>query len=246
MRLVDGESAAARVAREGPLAPREVARIMAAIAEALAVAHAAGIVHRDVKPENILLDRQGGVKVADFGLSRILGRDPAHGRITGTNVVMGTFDYMAPEQRERSRDVDHRADLYALGVILYEMLTGELPLGLFAAPSQRCPALDPRLDDVVLRVLDKDPDRRHQRASELAEAIARVSVIGGSRSARTDGTSRPPPPRAGPAAPVAAIALPESPRLQLSGWMIALIVIGLVAMLAPVCLCGGWWLFVTR
>jgi serine/threonine protein kinase len=247
MEFVDGVSLR-QVLQAGGLQPAEALAIVPKICAALEYAHARGVIHRDVKPENILLDRQGGVKVADFGLSRILGHDPAGGRITGTNVVMGTFDYMAPEQRERARDVDHRADLYALGVILYELLTGELPLGLFEAPSQRRPGLDPRLDDVVLRVLEKDPDRRHQRASELADAIATVARDGAGAAASPTPAApgrafRTPPPPAAAALPSAGA---TSQRIGLSGWMILLIVLGLLAMLAPVCLCGGWWLFLAR
>ena len=92
------------------------------------------IVHRDIKPENILLDRKGRVKIADFGIAKMLGLRPGTTTLTGAQgMVMGTPHYMAPEQVEKPRTVDHRADIYSLGVVFYEMLTGELPLGKFAA-----------------------------------------------------------------------------------------------------------------
>ena len=130
--------------------------------------------HRDIKPENILIDKRGRVKVADFGLAKLLGRDPGDLSLTGTHQVMGTLKYMAPEQLEGTRSVDHRADIYSLGVVFYELLTGELPLGRFPLPSQKV-QVDVRLDEVVLRSLEKAPERRYQQASQVrtdVEAIA--------------------------------------------------------------------------
>src|SRR5262249_11898837 len=111
------------------------------------------------------MDRKGRVKIADFGLAKLLGRPPESLALTGTNQVMGTPTYIAPEQVDRRLAVDHRADIYSLGVVFYEMLTGELPLGRFAPPSQKV-EVDVRLDDVVLRSLEKEPERRYQHASE--------------------------------------------------------------------------------
>src|SRR5439155_7792236 len=125
-----------------------------------------GVVHRDIKPENILLDKKGRVKIADFGLAKIVGLSPAYLTLTGTHEVMGTLYYMAPEQMKRSHAVDHRADLYSLGVVFYEMLTGELPLGRFAPPSHKV-RVDARLDPVVLRALAREPVLRDQDAAEL-------------------------------------------------------------------------------
>ena len=119
-------------------------------------AHTEGIVHRDIKPENILIDRKGRVKIADFGLAKLLHRDSEIDKLTATHQVMGTPRYMAPEQIEGTRDVDHRADIYSLGVVFYEMLPGELPLGRFAPPSQRV-AIDVRLDEVVLPHSKRNP-----------------------------------------------------------------------------------------
>src|SRR5262249_57641066 len=111
-----------------------------------------GVVHGDVKPENILLDRKGRVKIADFGLAKLLDAAPSSQGLTVSRQVMGTPHYMAPEQQAKPLEVDHRADIYSLGVVFYELLTGELPLGKFAPPSQRA-GVDARLDEVVLRAM---------------------------------------------------------------------------------------------
>jgi hypothetical protein len=169
MEFVEGGNLRQRL-RAGPVAPAEVFQIVAQICDALQYAHEEGVVHRDVKPENILLDRRGRVKIADFGLAKLLGRTPAGLALTASQHVMGTLNYMAPEQMETPLRVDHRADIYSLGVVFYELLTGELPLGRFAPPSQKV-RLDPRADEVVLRALEKEPGRRYQYASELRRAI---------------------------------------------------------------------------
>lgn len=150
--------------------PEQALAIVPQICEALAYAHQSGVVHRDIKPENILLDRQGRVKIADFGLAKLVTRDPAELSLTGSRQVMGTPHYMAPEQLENPRAVDHRADIYALGVVFYEMLTGELPLGRFAPPSSKS-HVDVRLDEVVYKTLEKDPERRYQHASDVKTDI---------------------------------------------------------------------------
>lgn len=152
------------------LAPREAMAIVPQICEALQYAHDQGIVHRDIKPENILLDRHGQVKIADFGLAKLLNRAPAAASLTGTHQMMGTPHYMAPEQVQGSHDVDHRADIYSLGVVFYEMLTGQLPIGRFEPPSKKV-QVDVRLDDVVLQALQSEPDRRYQHVSEIGSAV---------------------------------------------------------------------------
>jgi len=177
MEFVDGVNLRQRLA-SGRLPQDECLGIVLQACEAIQYAHDEGIVHRDIKPENILLDRKGRVKITDFGLSKLLGSAPQGVQLTQSNQVMGTLHYMAPEQFERPLAVDHRADLYSLGVVFYEMLTGELPLGRFAPPSQKAP-VDARLDEVVLRALDKDPDRRYQQATEVrvkVEAIAGLAA----------------------------------------------------------------------
>ncbi|HMC88297.1 MAG TPA: serine/threonine-protein kinase, partial [Gemmataceae bacterium] len=155
-----------QVMQAGSLQPDEALRIVPQVCDALQYAHDEGIVHRDIKPENILLDKRGRVKIADFGLAKLLSRPGLAYTLTGSQQIMGTPHYMAPEQMEKPSTVDHRADIYSLGVVFYEMLTGELPLGRFALPSEKAP-VDGRLDEIVLRTLEKDPGRRYQRVSEI-------------------------------------------------------------------------------
>ncbi len=156
------------------LTPRQALEVVPAVCDALQFAHDHGIVHRDIKPENILVDRDGRVKIADFGLAKLLNRESTATNLTGTNNVMGTMNYMAPEQFERPAEVDHRADIYSLGVVIYEMLTGELPMGRFALPSQKV-QLDVRLDEVVLHTLEKEPALRYQRVTELKTDVQSIS-----------------------------------------------------------------------
>ncbi len=159
------------------ISPSAALGIVGQICDALQFAHEEGIVHRDIKPENILIDKRGRVKIADFGLAKLLGKQPHFPTLTGTHQIMGTPVYMAPEQMEGTKGVDHRADIFSLGVVFYELLTGELPLGRFAPPSQKY-SLDVRLDEIVLRTLEKEPDRRYQQASEVkgdVESIRRSS-----------------------------------------------------------------------
>jgi len=161
----------------GRLRPEDALRLVPEICAGLQYAHEEGIVHRDIKPENILIDRNGRAKIADFGLVRMLGQDgqdEGDWRLTRASQVMGTPQYMAPEQLNRPRDVDHRADIYSLGVVLYEMLTSELPVGRFALPSERV-HVDVRLDDVVLKALQREPDHRYQHASDLGRRVEDIS-----------------------------------------------------------------------
>mgnify|MGYP001569791874 CR=1 FL=1 len=176
MEYVDGVNLRS-ILREKRLMPEEAIRIVPQLCDALEYAHGEGIVHRDIKPENILIDKRGRVKVADFGLAKILGGEGAQGRsITRTEAVMGTPSYMAPEQLEDAKRVDHRADIYSMGVVFYEMLTGELPLGSFAPPSQKV-HVDVRLDEVVLKTLAKEPERRYQHASEVKEDVTQMTRL---------------------------------------------------------------------
>jgi len=173
MELIDGPNLR-QVIREGNLKSSEALEIVSQVCGALEYAHGEGVVHRDIKPENILLDRSGRVKIVDFGLAKLLGQDPGQVSLTRTNQAMGTWHYMAPEQVEHPLEVDHRADIYSLGVVFYELLTGELPLGRFEAPSQKV-QLDVRLDEVVFRTLEKDPARRYQLASDVREDVEHIS-----------------------------------------------------------------------
>ena len=173
MEFVDGVNLR-QAQRAGQLKPAEALQIVPQICDALQYAHEEGVVHRDIKPENILLDKRGRVKIADFGLAKLLGKTAEDLTLTGTKQIVGTIPYMAPEQIEGSRDVDHRADIYSLGVTFYEMLTGELPLGRFPPPSQKV-QIDVRLDEVVLRALEKSPDLRYQQAGQVKTEVETIS-----------------------------------------------------------------------
>ena len=176
MEFVDGTDLR-RVIQAGELSPAEALAIVPQICEALQYAHEEGIVHRDIKPENILLDKKGQARIADFGLAKLLDRPASTYTLTRAGQRMGTPHYMAPEQIEHPNTVDHRADIYSLGVVFYEMLTGELPLGRFDAPSQKV-QVDVRLDNVVLRALEKEPERRYQHAIEVKTDVEAISSGG--------------------------------------------------------------------
>jgi len=192
--------------RSRTVSPKEALAIVPQICDALQYAHDRGIVHRDIKPENILLNRQGQVKIADFGLAKLVGLAPPGaadassageaepgvaqaGATVGGARVMGTPQYMAPEQIDRPGEVDHRADIYSLGVVFYQMLTGELPKGKFEPPSRKV-LIDVRLDEVVLRALEKEPARRYQHVSQVkteVETIVATSGSTGKTSPRREG-----------------------------------------------------------
>jgi serine/threonine protein kinase/N-acetylneuraminic acid mutarotase len=183
MEFVDGVNLRGLL-KTGRVSPREALAIVPQICDALQYAHDMGIVHRDIKPENILVDRRGRVKVADFGLAKLVESagnltgsgqtaSAASSGLTDAGSAMGTPSYMAPEQRDRPDEVDHRADIYALGVVFYEMLTGELPGNTLMPPSRRV-RLDVRLDDIVLQALEKSPERRYQQVSEIRTAVDTV------------------------------------------------------------------------
>ena len=176
MEFVDG-STLRDVVRSKELAPEHALAIVPKLCDALQYAHDQAVVHRDIKPENILMAKDGSVKIADFGLSRIVSTENqtfAETALTNAHQVLGTLRYMAPEQLEGSRRVDHRADIYSLGVVFYEMLTGELPIGRFEAPSQKV-QIDVRLDEVVLRTLEKEPQRRYQAASAIKSDLDSIA-----------------------------------------------------------------------
>ena len=158
----------------GKIAPKEALAIVPQICEALQYAHDKGIVHRDIKPANILLDTNGRVKIADFGVAKLMGQKPEDGLLTGEGHVMGTPHYMALEQLEHPLEVDHRADIYSLGVVFYQMLTGELPIGRFGPPLCKV-HVDVRLDEIVLRALEKEPELRFQQASELKTVVETIA-----------------------------------------------------------------------
>ncbi len=184
MEFVDGVNLA-QLMKTGRISPREALAIVPQICDALQFAHDQGIVHRDIKPENILLDRLGRVKVADFGIAKIVGdvtqafppdlHSPPASLCTEAGKIIGTPQYMAPEQIDHPSEVDHRADIYALGVVFYQMLTGELPGKRLEAPSKKV-HIDVRLDEIVLRAMEKDPELRFQKASVMRTRVEDLGV----------------------------------------------------------------------
>lgn len=190
MPLVDGESLRERMSRERPMSIENVTRILEEVAGALDYAHDLGIVHRDIKPENVMFFHDKAV-VLDFGIGKAIsaasedGEDPAAARITRSGTTLGTPTYIPPEQAAGDPDLDHRADLYSLGVVAYEMLTGHPPFAgrspamvmaahAHQAPdpvAQRRPGVPDALARVVMQCLEKSPDRRPQRAGEIVKAL---------------------------------------------------------------------------
>lgn len=185
MACVDGDNLATQVRKRGPLPPEDVRRWLTEVADALAYAHARGVIHRDIKPDNILIDAvDGRAMVTDFGIARAAeGGDGA--RLTATGLAIGTPAYMSPEQASGDRDVDGRSDLYSLGIVAYQMLTGEPPFTGLTTPAllvkhlsetpvpveERRPDVPPMLAAMVMRLLEKDPAHRFQGAAELAQAL---------------------------------------------------------------------------
>jgi hypothetical protein len=174
MQFVEGENLRRRM-RAGAIAPKDALAWVGQICDALSYAHEHGVVHRDIKPENVLIDTSGRVKVVDFGLAKLLNAKPGDATLTSAQQALGTWHYMAPEQYERPRDVDHRADIYSLGVVFYELLTGQVPVGRFDPPSQKI-QVDVRLDDVVLKALAREPEKRYQAAAEVKHDVEHLDT----------------------------------------------------------------------
>ncbi len=193
MEMLEGESLATRLERNGRLTPAETARIVTQISRALARAHEAGIVHRDLKPDNVFLVRNEDeevAKVLDFGIAKASSQSLDSGSATRTGAVMGTPYYMSPEQISGAKGVDHRTDLWALGVIACQCLTGRLPftaetigglvLAICTHPMPRPSQLGPTplgFDQWFARALARDPAQRFQSARELAEDLRRVCSV---------------------------------------------------------------------
>ena len=189
MAFVDGENLAVRLHREGAMREEEVRKILVDTARALAYAHERGVVHRDIKPDNILIDRDGRVMVTDFGIARAI-TEGADARLTATGTAIGTPAYMSPEQSMGEREVDGRSDLYSLGVVGYQMLTGDLPFNASSTPAllvkhlseapppitERCPQLSPDLASAIMIMLEKDPADRFASATALANALEARNV----------------------------------------------------------------------
>lgn len=203
MELLDGETLRKRIARLGPLPIDEVARLFGQMAKGLAAAHKLGVVHRDIKPDNLfVIDDEGEpfVKVLDFGIAKQLD---ATSELTSTGAIMGTPAYMSPEQYSDTKRVDHRTDLWALGIVAYEALTGKTPFtgsslpsmalsiakGEFEPPSTRRPELPRTMDGWMARALSLDANARFPSAMEMAEAL---SIALKPPSGQAAASSRPP------------------------------------------------------
>ena len=168
MEFVDGANLHSMIHGPG-LEPAQALSIAGQVCEALAYAHGKGVVHRDIKPANVLVDQHGQAKVSDFGIARLIEPGEQAFHTTQTGMVIGTPDYMAPEQMQ-GQHADHRADIYSLGVMLYEMLCGEVPRGIFAPPSQRVNC-DARVDRVVIKAMQQKPELRYQSTTEMKAAV---------------------------------------------------------------------------
>jgi len=218
MAYVDGESLGAKLKRRGRLPPDESRRIMQETADALGAAHAFGIIHRDVKPDNILLEgSRGRVVVTDFGIAKALSSTTGGATLTATGVAIGTPHYMSPEQAAGDREIDGRSDIYSLGVVAYQMLAGELPFQAPTVPgilmkhiTERAPLVTDRRPEVpedlaacVMRSLEKDPEDRWPTADALRRALEarsatmhrprRSSAPSPSRGVRAPAPLAPPP-----------------------------------------------------
>jgi tRNA A-37 threonylcarbamoyl transferase component Bud32 len=170
MEFVDGVNLR-QAMQAGRFTPAEALTLVQDICSALKFAHEKGILHRDIKPENILIGPRGEVKIADFGIAKLVGEGDTDAlTLTQRGGVLGSPHYMAPEQFESPGEVDQRADIYSLGVVFYELLTGELPIGRFALPSEKA-AMDARIDQIVLRTLEKEREARFQSAAEVETQV---------------------------------------------------------------------------
>ncbi|MBA3318670.1 MAG: protein kinase [Gemmatimonadales bacterium] len=193
MGYVDGESVAGRLRRRGKLPVEESRRIMSESADALSAAHGFSIIHRDIKPDNILLEgARGRVMITDFGIAKALSGGGSGATLTGAGVAIGTPAFMSPEQAAGEREIDGRSDLYSLGIVTYQMLTGELPFNaptvagiLMKQITEPAPDVRDRRADVpedlalaVSRCLEKDPENRWATADALRRALENRAVVG--------------------------------------------------------------------
>jgi serine/threonine-protein kinase len=214
MAFIDGEPLSAKLKRRGRLPPEEARRILAETADALGAAHALGIIHRDVKPDNILLEgTRGRVVVTDFGIAKALSSTTGGATLTATGVAIGTPHFMSPEQAAGDREIDGRSDLYSLGVVGYQILAGELPFHAPTVPgilmkqiTERPPLLTDKRPDcpedlaaAVMRCLEKDPEERWPTADTLRRALeSRSATLSRPHAAAAPSRVRPAPPAAVP------------------------------------------------
>ena len=164
MEFIDGTDVSQMIASQGKLPEDYALSITAHVCDALQYAHDHGVIHRDIKPANILINMEGAVKVADFGLAK--QSDAGLSGLTKTNMAMGTPDFVAPEALSPGTVVDGRADLYAVGVMLFQMLSGEIPRGMWTLPGEKV-GTDPRFDAIITKAMQTDRDERYQSAAEI-------------------------------------------------------------------------------
>lgn len=187
MELLEGETLSSRIKQAGRLPQNEAANLVDQLLNGLSAAHDAGVIHRDIKPDNCFITQKAGrdhLKLLDFGISKVAG-DAREMRMTRTGVVMGTPYYMAPEQARGAKEIDHRCDLYAVGAILYECITGRVPfeaesvnellfkivLEPLIPPRSMAPELDPAFEDVILRAMGREAETRYQTAGQFRDAL---------------------------------------------------------------------------
>jgi len=237
--LLVGETLHALVARRGRLVPAEAVALLSPVVDALAAAHAVGVVHRDLKPENIFLERDGEVmrpRVIDFGIARFVACDDAPAaQLTTTGAVLGTPLYMSPEQARGAADVDEQTDVWAIGIVLYELLTGATPfvratphatlaailLDPVVSPRTSAPEVPEPLAAVVLRALARNRVERYGSMHELAEALRGASLVSTTAAALPAVVAQPSPARA--VAPPAVLERPSSavaPRRRVAGFLL--------------------------
>ncbi|WP_395736562.1 serine/threonine-protein kinase [Prosthecobacter sp.] len=210
MEFVEGTDVAHLIASEGLLEPQRAIDIIVAVCEALAFAHEEGIIHRDIKPSNIMIDKRGRVKVADFGLAKSVHKDTTlH---TGTHMAMGTPDFIAPEAWIPGMKIDQRADLYAVGVMLYQMLTGKIPRGRFMLPSSLLPQVDRRFDAIVDKAMQTDRELRYNSAIEIKTDVEKVRVEQSRVPDKRSGSPRAAPAPAAAKESMAPVARRETPK----------------------------------
>jgi serine/threonine protein kinase len=170
MEFVEGTDVQKMISTSRRLHTEHAMAITAHVCDALAYAHERGIIHRDIKPANIMVGYDGSVKVADFGLAKVSTGGQTVG-LTQSGIAMGTLHFMAPEALMLGTAVDHRADIYAVGVMLYQMLTGKLPQGMFELPSIQVQGLDPRYDGIIAKALREDREVRYQSAKAMRQDL---------------------------------------------------------------------------
>ena len=242
MEYVEGTDVARMIAKEGRLHTEHAMAITAHVCDALAYAHERGIIHRDIKPANIMVGYDGVVKVADFGLAKM-----THSQNTGltqSGMAMGTLHYMAPEALMLGSAVDHRADIYAVGVMLYQMLTGKIPQGMFELPSLQVKGLDPRYDGIIAKALREDREARYQSIREmrgdldniLTQPVAKVEPEISQAPAALPTQVRPQRPGGQPYRPPQSVVQHKPAKKASSAWLVW-------AALCLLALGGGYWIF---